>query len=52
MMAQPDLTSKDPGAQTFKDGARELLKLVFQYYLPMGESVAQSWRTDPETFIE
>ncbi len=50
-MEKPDPASKDPRALTFKDGARELLKLVFQFYLPMGENI-QSWRTDPESFIE
>lgn len=39
MMEKPDPTSKDSRAQTFKDGAREILKLVFQFYLPMGENI-------------
>jgi len=39
MMEKPDPNSKDPRAHGFKDGAREILKLVFQHYLPMGENI-------------
>jgi hypothetical protein len=34
-----------------KDGAREILKMIFQFYLPIGENI-QLWSTDPESFIE
>lgn len=47
---KPDPSSKDPQAQVRKDGARELLKLVFQHYLPLQST--NMWRDEPEQFIE
>jgi hypothetical protein len=51
ILDKPDPASKDPRSVNRKDGAREILKLVFQMYLPIGENIA-TWRTDPESFIE
>jgi hypothetical protein len=50
-LEKPDLTSKDPRVCNRKDGAREILKLVFQFYLPIGENI-KTWQSDPESFIE
>lgn len=51
MLEQGDPSSADPRIANRKDGARELVKLLFQSYLPMRENV-QLWATDPESFID
>jgi hypothetical protein len=52
VLERPDPASKDPLIANRKDGAREILKLIFQHYLPLGEGNIRSWESDPESFIE
>ena len=51
MLEKPDPASPDPSAHARKDGARQLLRLIFENYLPMKENVGL-WQNEPETFIE
>jgi hypothetical protein len=51
ILDKPDTTSKDSRIFNRKDGAREILKLVFQFYLPLGDNIG-TWQSDPESFIE
>lgn len=51
ILDKPDSTSSDPKVINRKDGARELIKLIIQNYLPMRENISL-WRSEPETFIE
>ena len=46
----PDPNSKDEEEQNRQDGARQLIQLLFQKYLPL-QNVEQ-WKEEPESFIE
>jgi len=50
MLDMPDPNSKDPKAQNRQDGARQLISLLFQNYLPLQN--IEKWRDEPENFIE
>ena len=50
MLDQPNPDSPDPKDHIKKDGARELLKLVVQNYLPLRN--VDLWKSDPENYIE
>ena len=50
MLEMPDPNSKDVQEQQRHDGARQLIQLLFQNYLPL--QTIDQWRYEPETFIE